>query len=138
MPYPQSTGTVRRSDANGDAGVRCIQSNMANNRANSAGKLRRGFVPFCADQPPEGLLRGSVAAASLRLISSVGQLGGVVGPFAVGVLNDRTGNLAAAFSFIATSFALTTIAVWFACTGIPKEPSRLAASSPRPETTSAA
>jgi ACS family tartrate transporter-like MFS transporter len=102
----------------------------------SAGLLYAAYPPLWA--MPTLLLRGSLAAASVGLISSVGQLGGVVGPFAVGFLNDRTANLAAAFSFIATSFALTTITVWFACTGMPKEPSRFAAPRQHPQSTSAA
>ena len=49
---------------------------------------------------PTLVLSESAAAASFALINSVGQLGGLVGPYAVGSLNDRTGSMMAAFVFI--------------------------------------
>lgn len=49
---------------------------------------------------PTLVLSESAAAASFALINSVGQLGGLVGPYAVGSLNDRTGSMIAAFAFI--------------------------------------
>ena len=54
---------------------------------------------------PTVILRGTTAAASLGLINSLGQLGGLVGPYTVGSLNDRTGGLTAAFCFIAACYA---------------------------------
>jgi nitrate/nitrite transporter NarK len=39
-------------------------------------------------------------------IANFGHIGGFVGPYAVGYLNDRTGNLAAALELIAASYLL--------------------------------
>jgi len=53
---------------------------------------------------PTMILCESAAAASLGLINSIGQLGGLVGPYLIGVLNDRTHSLTASFTFIALSY----------------------------------
>src|SRR5262249_45187702 len=53
---------------------------------------------------PTMILCESAAAASLGLINSIGQLGGFVGPYLIGVLNDRTHSLTASFTFIALSY----------------------------------
>ena len=50
---------------------------------------------------PTAMLSESAAAAALGLINSTGQLGGVVGPYMIGWLNDRTHSLTASFGFIA-------------------------------------
>jgi MFS transporter, ACS family, tartrate transporter len=50
---------------------------------------------------PTLILSESAAAASLALINSIGQLGGLAGPYAIGFLNDRTHSLTASFGFIA-------------------------------------
>ena len=50
---------------------------------------------------PTMILCGSAAAATLGLINSIGQLGGFVGPYVIGLLNDRTHTLTASFCFIA-------------------------------------
>ena len=50
---------------------------------------------------PTMILCESAAAATLGLINSIGQLGGFVGPYLIGVLNDRTHSLTASFIFIA-------------------------------------
>ena len=55
---------------------------------------------------PTMILCESAAAACFGLINSLGQLGGFVGPYAVGYLNDRTGHHAASFAFIGTCFLL--------------------------------
>jgi sugar phosphate permease len=49
---------------------------------------------------PTTILSESAAAACFGLINSIGQLGGLVGPYVVGTLNDRTGHLTAAFVFL--------------------------------------
>jgi ACS family tartrate transporter-like MFS transporter len=54
---------------------------------------------------PTMMLCESAAAATLGLINSIGQLGGFVGPYLIGVLNDRTHSLTASFTFIALSYA---------------------------------
>ena len=50
---------------------------------------------------PTMMLGEAAAAATFGLINSVGQLGGLVGNYTVGVLNDRTHSLTASFGFIA-------------------------------------
>ena len=49
----------------------------------------------------------SAAAACFGLINSIGQIGGFVGPYAVGYLTDRTGQHAAAFAFIGVCVLLS-------------------------------
>ncbi|MBI3478475.1 MAG: MFS transporter [Acidobacteria bacterium] len=55
---------------------------------------------------PTMILCDSAAAACFGLINSMGQIGGFVGPYAVGYLNEKTGNLTAAFALIAGCFLL--------------------------------
>ena len=55
---------------------------------------------------PTMVLSESAAAACFGLINSIGHMGGFVGPYAVGYLNDRTGSLAAAFVLIGTCYLL--------------------------------
>ena len=50
---------------------------------------------------PTMMLGETAAAATFGLINSIGQLGGLVGNYTVGVLNDRTHSLTASFGFIA-------------------------------------
>jgi ACS family tartrate transporter-like MFS transporter len=47
------------------------------------------------------MLCEAAAAATFGLINSLGQLGGFVGNYAIGFLNDRTHSLAASYAFIA-------------------------------------
>jgi ACS family tartrate transporter-like MFS transporter len=69
---------------------------------------------------PTALLSGTAAAAGIALINSVGNLGGFVGPYAVGALSDATGSFLAGFSsspprFLWREFLLSscaTIAAW--------------------------
>jgi ACS family tartrate transporter-like MFS transporter len=56
---------------------------------------------------PTMILCESAAAACYGLINAIGQIGGFVGPYAVGYLSDRTGNLLAAFAFIGACFLLS-------------------------------
>ena len=49
---------------------------------------------------PAMMLTESAAAASFGLINSIGQLGGLAGPYIIGFLNDRTHSLTASFGFI--------------------------------------
>jgi Sugar phosphate permease len=53
---------------------------------------------------PTMLLSESAAAATCGLINSMGQLGGLAGPYVIGFLNDRTHSLTASFGFIALVF----------------------------------
>jgi ACS family tartrate transporter-like MFS transporter len=50
---------------------------------------------------PTMMLSEAAAAATFGLINSIGQLGGFVGNYAIGFLNDRSHSLAASFAFIA-------------------------------------
>jgi ACS family tartrate transporter-like MFS transporter len=54
---------------------------------------------------PTLTLSETAAAAAFGLINSIGQLGGLFGNYAIGVLNDRTHSLAASFAFIALVYA---------------------------------
>jgi MFS transporter, ACS family, tartrate transporter len=50
---------------------------------------------------PTMILSESAAAATFGLINSIGQLGGLAGPYVIGFLNDHTHSLTASFGFIA-------------------------------------
>lgn len=50
---------------------------------------------------PTMMLGEAAAAATFGLINAIGQLGGLVGNYTIGVLNDRTHTLTASFGFIA-------------------------------------
>lgn len=49
---------------------------------------------------PGRFLTGASAAAGIALINSVGNLGGYVGPFGIGLLKEYTGNMAAGLYFL--------------------------------------
>jgi MFS transporter, ACS family, tartrate transporter len=53
---------------------------------------------------PTLILSESAAAAAVALINSIGQLGGLAGPYLIGLLNDRTHSLTASFIFIALAY----------------------------------
>jgi len=53
---------------------------------------------------PTMILSESAAAATLGLITTISQIGGFAGPYAIGFLNDRTRSLTAGFGFIALAF----------------------------------
>lgn len=53
---------------------------------------------------PTLMLSETAAAATFGLINSVGQLGGFVGPYSIGFLNDRTHALLTSFGFIAFAY----------------------------------
>jgi MFS transporter, ACS family, tartrate transporter len=53
---------------------------------------------------PTMILTESAAAASFGLINSIGQAGGIVGPYIVGRLNEKTGSLFAALGFIGACY----------------------------------
>jgi MFS transporter, ACS family, tartrate transporter len=62
---------------------------------------------------PTMILCESAAAASVGLINSVGQLGGLAGPYAVSYLNEKTGSLQAAFVFIGVTYFLSALVLSF-------------------------
>jgi len=55
---------------------------------------------------PTMVLSETAAAASFGMINSIGHIGGFIGPYAVGQLNERTGSLLAAFLLIAVCYLL--------------------------------
>jgi len=61
------------------------------------------YLPVCWSIPTM-LLTESAAAATFGLINSVGQLGGLAGPAAIGFLNVRTHSLATGFWLIALAY----------------------------------
>jgi len=80
--------------------------------------LAVGPALFYSYQPvfwamPTLILCESAAAASFGLINSVGQMGGIAGPYVVSYLNQRTGGLSAAFVFIGVIFLLSAIVLSF-------------------------
>ena len=50
---------------------------------------------------PTTMLGETTAAATLALMNSIGQIGGLAGPYMIGFLNDRTHSLVASFGLIA-------------------------------------
>ena len=64
-----------------------------------------GFYPAFWPMPT-AILSESAAAASLGLINSIGQLGGLAGPYIIGLLNERTHSLTASFAFIASAYLI--------------------------------
>ena len=55
---------------------------------------------------PTAFLSGTAAAAGIALVNSVGNLGGFVGPYAVGFLSERTGSSYAGMLFLAVLILL--------------------------------
>jgi MFS transporter, ACS family, tartrate transporter len=55
---------------------------------------------------PTMMLSKTAAAATFGLMNSIGQLGGLFGPWLIGVLNDRTHSLAASLAFIAFAYVV--------------------------------
>lgn len=62
---------------------------------------------------PTTMLRGTAAAAGIAIINSLGNLGGFVGPYAVGLIKTRTGHFAAGLYGLAALLALGgVLALW--------------------------
>ena len=63
---------------------------------------------------PTPLLTGTAAAAGLALINAIGNSGGLVGPWIVGLMKERSGNFTGALLFLAGALALGgAVALWF-------------------------
>jgi MFS transporter, ACS family, tartrate transporter len=58
---------------------------------------------------PSTFLSGSAAAASIAAINSVGNLGGIIGPIAVGWLKDSTGSFESGLYFLAGCALISAI-----------------------------
>jgi len=57
---------------------------------------------------PSMMLGETAAAATFALMNSIGQLGGLAGPYAIGFLNDRTHSLVASFGLIALVYVVAS------------------------------
>jgi ACS family tartrate transporter-like MFS transporter len=69
------------------------------------------FLPIFFSAPGE-FLSGFPAAAGIALVTSVANLGGFVGPFVVGSIQERTGSLFAGLTVAGLSFlASATLAL---------------------------
>jgi ACS family tartrate transporter-like MFS transporter len=58
---------------------------------------------------PSTFLSGAGAAAGIAMINSLGNLGGFVGPFAIGWLTNRTGGSAAGLYVVAATLAVSAV-----------------------------
>ncbi|HZP92997.1 MAG TPA: MFS transporter [Burkholderiales bacterium] len=80
--------------------------------------LTAAAVGIYSSQPifwsmPTGYLAGVAAAGGIALINSVGNLGGFIGPFAVGWLKDQTGSFQAGLIFLAACLMVGSIVAYF-------------------------
>ena len=93
------------------AGVAYLLIPGGSNFSISMALLAIGGVAFYSFYPafwsmPTMVFTGTAAAASFGMINSIALIGGFIGPYAVGWLNDRTGGLSAAFLLIAACYLL--------------------------------
>ncbi len=58
---------------------------------------------------PSEFLTGYAAACGIAIINSVGNLGGFAGPYAVGLIKDKTGSLHWGFAFVGMSMLVSAI-----------------------------
>ena len=68
------------------------------------------IAPFLA--MPSTALVGAAAAAGLAMVNSLGNLGGFVAPYAVGLFNDATGDNRSGLVFLAAFHAITAVATY--------------------------
>lgn len=68
------------------------------------------IAPFLA--MPATALVGAAAAAGLAMVNSLGNLGGFVAPFAVGLFNDATGDNRSGLVFLSACLAVTAAATY--------------------------
>jgi len=61
---------------------------------------------------PTTFLTGAAAAGATGLINSVGNIGGFLGPYAIGVIKDVTGNHVFAYYYLAGSLLLSAVMVF--------------------------
>jgi ACS family tartrate transporter-like MFS transporter len=76
----------------------------------SAMGIYGAIAPFLS--MPSAALTGAAAAAGLALINSLGNLGGFVAPYAVGLLNDATGNNQSGLLFLSLCLCTTAVATY--------------------------
>ena len=75
-----------------------------------------GFVAICAALPtfwtlPAAILTGTAAAGGIALINSIGNIGGFVGPYLLGVIKESTGNYALALWILAAILIAASLIV---------------------------
>ena len=58
---------------------------------------------------PSQFLSGISAASGIALINSIGNLGGFVGPYALGVINKKTGNLQGGLALLGVSLFFAAV-----------------------------
>jgi ACS family tartrate transporter-like MFS transporter len=75
-----------------------------------AGGIYSLYGPFWA--LPNEFLTGFSAAAGIALINSVGNLGGFAGPYTIGALAMRTGNLYAGLAIAGVALFMSAVLVW--------------------------
>jgi ACS family tartrate transporter-like MFS transporter len=68
------------------------------------------IAPFLA--MPATALVGAAAAAGLAMVNSLGNLGGFVAPFAVGLFNDATGDNRSGLVFLSACLGITAVATY--------------------------
>ena len=68
------------------------------------------IAPFLS--MPSAALTGAAAASGLALVNSLGNLGGFVAPYAVGLLNDATGNNQSGLLFLSFCLCVTAVATY--------------------------
>src|ERR1700730_6184311 len=61
---------------------------------------------------PSEFLTGYAAASGIALINSIGNLGGFVGPYGIGVIRDRTGSLFGGLAFVGVSMIVSAVFLW--------------------------
>jgi len=61
---------------------------------------------------PSEFLTGYAAASGIALINSFGNLGGLVGPYAIGAIQDKTGSLHGGLAFVGVSMVVSAVLLW--------------------------
>lgn len=90
------------------------------------------IAPFLA--MPSAALTGAAAAAGLAMVNSLGNLGGFVAPYIVGILKDATGSSQTGLVFLAACLAVTAIATYLYARKRPEGVSTPGATVPTAET----
>jgi D-galactonate transporter len=105
-------GHIAAAAALGAAGL--VVSASAHSHVVQLGALCFTAFGLYAAQPifwtlPGRFLTGPMAAAGIAVINSLGNLGGYIGPFGIGLIKERTGNLADGLYFLALGVFLFAV-----------------------------
>jgi ACS family tartrate transporter-like MFS transporter len=71
---------------------------------------------------PTGYLTGVAAAGGIAFINSVGNLGGFIGPFAVGWLKDNAGGFQAGLTFLGSCLLVGAIVAVIVGRSVSRQP----------------